>query len=151
MKATYLLILLLLAASATRAQTDSLVFHLRDGTSKAFAIADINQIRVDSLDKREVLRARPPSRVGAYPNPTSYESKVPVRSERGGKVSVEVWDEIGRLVRSIPTILPPETVSTVTWDCKNDGGEPVPSGTYDIILKLPEGNINILSIVGVKR
>jgi flagellar hook assembly protein FlgD len=69
-----------------------------------------------------------------YPNvPNPFNPSTAIRCDvpaGGGKVTLRVFDVSGRLVRTLVNgNLGPGT-ETVTWDGRDDRGEPVSSGVY---------------------
>ena len=68
---------------------------------------------------------------GNYPNPfnpsTSFEFTLPLDK----RVSVRIYDVSGRLVRTLVNgEYFAEGTHTVTWNGRDDGGQPVASGAY---------------------
>ena len=70
-----------------------------------------------------------------YPNPFNPETWIPYRLAKAAKVSLEIYDTNGSLVRSIDVGFKPAAVyesraSAIYWDGRNNYGERVASGTY---------------------
>ena len=70
-----------------------------------------------------------------FPNPFNPETWIPYRLAKAAKVSLEIYDTNGSLVRSIDVGFKPAAVyesraSAIYWDGRNNYGERVASGTY---------------------
>ena len=70
-----------------------------------------------------------------FPNPFNPETWIPYRLAKAAKVTLEIYDTNGRLVRSIDVGFKPAAVyesraSAIYWDGRNNYGERVASGTY---------------------
>ncbi len=74
-----------------------------------------------------------------FPNPFNPETWIPYRLAKAAKVSLEIYDTNGSLVRSIDAGFKPAAVyesraSAIYWDGRNNYGERVASGTYFYLL-----------------
>ena len=56
-------------------------------------------------------------------------------------VSLRIYDERGRLVRTLVDGLAPEGDNHVRWDGKDNGGRNVASGVYHYVLKSASGDL----------
>ena len=70
-----------------------------------------------------------------YPNPFNPETWIPYRLAKAAKVTLDIYDTNGRLVRTIDVGFKPAAVyesraSAVYWDGRNASGESVASGVY---------------------
>jgi len=80
------------------------------------------------------LLAREMGRIGPpRPNPTRASATLDFEILTPQRVSIEVFDVGGRIVRRIARSRVYEVgPQSVTWDGTNEGGAPVPAGIYDI-------------------
>ncbi|UCG30173.1 MAG: T9SS type A sorting domain-containing protein, partial [candidate division WOR-3 bacterium] len=65
-----------------------------------------------------------------YPNPFTREMNVAYQVAKGGKVSIQVYDVSGRLVRTITDGIHDPGYYTLAWDATDDKGRAVPAGIY---------------------
>jgi hypothetical protein len=74
----------------------------------------------------------------AGPNPTSSESRLGVHLERGGVVSLAIYDVRGALVRRLVSGTQRAAGTSVeSWDLRDDAGTRVSSGVYFARLEAP--------------
>jgi hypothetical protein len=76
----------------------------------------------DEADLEEVPEGSPVERVTPAPNPATGHVMLSLPAVPGGVV--EITDVAGRVVRRL------EAAGSVAWDCRDDGGQPVPAGVY---------------------
>ncbi|NHN34881.1 OmpL47-type beta-barrel domain-containing protein [Paenibacillus agricola] len=62
--------------------------------------------------------------------------------------TVEVYNEAGALVRSLPQGIQSSGTYSVVWDAKDNNGNIVPSGQYKIVLKSFDGVNTFITIIG---
>ncbi len=73
------------------------------------------------------------------PNPFRTETEIGFVLKAGGRVLVRIYDVSGRRVRTLlEGIRAPNERHRLTWDGKNDAGEPVANGLYFCQLVTPE-------------
>ncbi|MBN2564611.1 MAG: nuclear transport factor 2 family protein [Candidatus Eisenbacteria bacterium] len=73
------------------------------------------------------------------PNPFNPTTTIAFEVPDGGaRVSLEVYDVSGRLVRTLVDGHEPAGTRTVTWDGRDDEGQPVASGIYFSRMTAPE-------------
>jgi hypothetical protein len=73
-----------------------------------------------------------------YPNPFNPITTVKYRLPEDSQVSIQIFDELGRQIRTLAQPFREKGTYTVLWDGRNDLGEIVDSGVY--MLKLAAGN-----------
>ena len=78
-----------------------------------------------------------------YPNPFNPETWIPYQLSKPAEVSIEIYDSVGHLVRTLDMGLKPTGIYTTRsraayWDGRNDIGERVASGVYFYTLQTPE-------------
>jgi hypothetical protein len=67
----------------------------------------------------------------AYPNPMNPTTRIQFSNGvANGRVTVQIFDVTGRLVKSLLDEKMPAGVHEVTWDGTSDSGSPIPSGMY---------------------
>lgn len=99
-----------------------------------------SRIKLSDLELYEI----PPETelLANYPNPFNPETWIPYRLANAAEVSLEIYDAVGRSVRSIDVGFKPAAVyesraSAIYWDGRNNNGEPVASGLYFYQLATP--------------
>ncbi len=65
-----------------------------------------------------------------YPNPFNPETTITFETARAGWVRVQIFDLLGRRVRTLLQQLLPAGAHAVQWDGRDDHNTPVGSGTY---------------------
>lgn len=117
---------------AMAAQAESLITR-----ADADSIGDfpIDQIDADGLPLPPVVSVRPgapgPVRMApVFPNPTRDRAHIAFRTPGPGVVRIGVYDVEGRFVARVFEGDPGEGVHDLHWDCRDEGGSPVPPGVY---------------------
>jgi hypothetical protein len=73
------------------------------------------------------------------PNPFNPSTNIAFEVPDGGaQVSLQIYDVSGRLVRTLVDGYEPSGTRTVTWDGRNDEGQPMASGIYFSRMTAPE-------------
>jgi len=73
------------------------------------------------------------------PNPFNPSTTIAVEVPDGGAhVSLQIYDASGRLVRTLVNGYEPSGARTVTWDGRDDEGQPLASGIYFSRMTAPE-------------
>jgi hypothetical protein len=70
-----------------------------------------------------------------YPTPFSYYTSIKYYVPKQEKVSIKIYDEVGRLVRIIVDETMPEGSYTVRWDGNDTSGRKVATGSYFCVVK----------------
>ncbi|MDM7924491.1 MAG: two-component regulator propeller domain-containing protein [bacterium] len=65
-----------------------------------------------------------------YPNPFNPETRIEYSLERKSRVSVDVFDGLGRKIRTLESGVLGAGVHEAVWNGRDDSGRPVPSGVY---------------------
>ncbi len=65
-----------------------------------------------------------------YPNPFNPETRIEYSLEHKGRVSVDVFDGLGRKIRTLESGVLGAGVHEAVWNGRDDSGRPVPSGVY---------------------
>jgi hypothetical protein len=66
----------------------------------------------------------------AYPTPFSGETNINYTVPKREKVSIKIYDQAGRLARTILDGVMPIGSYTARWDCRDEKGKRLPSGAY---------------------
>jgi hypothetical protein len=69
-----------------------------------------------------------------YPNPFNPETKIQYSLPYRSKVTLEVYNILGQKIRTLVSNVQEEGYHTITWDGKNDFGNPASTGIYIYIL-----------------
>jgi flagellar hook assembly protein FlgD len=65
-----------------------------------------------------------------HPNPFNQSTKIEFTLAKSGFVSLNIYDILGRKVKTLVSEHLPSGYKSVLWDGKNDSGEDVASGLY---------------------
>lgn len=65
-----------------------------------------------------------------YPNPFNPETRIEYSLEHKGRVSVDIFDGLGRKIRTLESGVLGAGVHEAVWNGRDDSGRPVPSGVY---------------------
>ena len=84
-----------------------------------------------------------------YPNPFNPETKIAYKLSSAAKISIQVYDILGRKVRTLVNEEKDTGAYTVSWNGKNDLGHSVASGVYFYKLEALANNTKLFS--GTKR
>jgi hypothetical protein len=71
-----------------------------------------------------------------YPNPFNPTTKIEFTLAKSGFVTLQIYDTLGRKVRTLVSEELPSGYKSVIWDGKNDEGKDVASGVYFYQLKV---------------
>ena len=71
-----------------------------------------------------------------YPNPFNPTTKIEFTLAKSGFVTLQIYDVLGRKVRTLVSEELPSGYKSVLWDGKNEAGEDVASGVYFYQLKV---------------
>ena len=78
--------------------------------------------------------------LSSRPNPFSLSTEISFSVERGRHVAVSIYDVSGRCVRTLIDADLPPGLNTVSWDGRDDRGEPVGVGVYLCRLEADDGS-----------
>lgn len=65
-----------------------------------------------------------------FPNPFNLETQISFELLQAGKVTLDIYNILGRRVRRLVDGLRPAGPNTVSWDGRNESGEAVATGVY---------------------
>ena len=77
--------------------------------------------------------------VSASPNPFNPITEIRFVSPTAGAVNLAIHDVAGRRVRTLLSTDLPAGEHSAKWDGRDDGGRPLPSGTYYAVVRAPAG------------
>jgi hypothetical protein len=106
-------------------------YSVGDGTGEDFATIKYFQKTTDVKDETEGQEK--PSEFGLsqnYPNPFNPTTKIEFTLARSEFVSLNIYDILGRKVRTLVSERLSSGYKSVIWDGKNDAGEDAASGVY---------------------
>lgn len=73
-----------------------------------------------------------------FPNPFNPTTNIRYEIKKENYVTINIYDMIGRTIKTLITEFQPSGNYTITWDGKNENGELVATGTYLYQLKIGE-------------
>lgn len=65
-----------------------------------------------------------------YPNPFNPETVITYNIHKAGNVKLNIYDSLGRLVKTLVNSFQQQGESSVVWDGRNNNGQKVSSGVY---------------------
>ncbi|RPI01849.1 MAG: T9SS C-terminal target domain-containing protein, partial [Calditrichaeota bacterium] len=71
-----------------------------------------------------------------YPNPFNPQTTLPFSLDRAARVSLNIYDLHGRLLRSFGNAVFPAGRFIIEWDGCDAASQPMPSGVYFYVLEL---------------
>ncbi|NND70509.1 MAG: T9SS type A sorting domain-containing protein [Rhodothermales bacterium] len=107
-----------------------------DATSNAGAVYVYELQPFNPVSVEDAPRAGQVVLHDAYPNPTTGQTTVSFELAVPGRVVIEVYDLLGRLISSVAEDAARSGRTSVTWNGTNLQGELVPSGTYILRLRV---------------
>ncbi len=75
-----------------------------------------------------------------HPNPFHAVTAISYTLSSSGRVTIRIFDALGRAVRMLEDSFRARGPHVVRWDARDDNGAPVSSGTYFIRLTYPDGS-----------
>jgi hypothetical protein len=86
------------------------------------------------------VAAAPGPRLDAYPNPFNPMTRIAFELPVDGRALVRIHDLSGRLVRTLVDGERPAGRHEVTWQGRDDRGQPLASGVYLVQLRTAQGH-----------
>jgi len=71
-----------------------------------------------------------------YPNPFNLETKIPYELAKQTRVSISIFNLLGKKIRTLVNEVDGPSSFEVAWDGKNDNGRIVPSGNYFVEMRV---------------
>jgi hypothetical protein len=138
--ATARIAIVLLCVSAfshmSLAQMDTLVIELSNGAISHYSLRDVGHILFASTptSTREFELANTLVRMFAlhdnYPNPFNPTTTIEYEVGHTGDVIVEIYNMLGKRVRSLLRTTSKPGLHQIQWDARDDTGNQAPSGAY---------------------
>ncbi len=95
------------------------------GAVYLYELPPLNPLSADDTHPSRRAELRAP-----FPNPFSAQTVLTVDLAEAAKVSLEVYDVVGRRVARVGEARNQPGVTRISWDGRDAAGVPVPSGTY---------------------
>ncbi|HEX7401423.1 MAG TPA: SBBP repeat-containing protein [candidate division Zixibacteria bacterium] len=109
------------------------------GSGTGYDYCTIKYVQTSSAVKDETGDRERPSEFELsqnYPNPFNPNTKIEFTLAKAGFVTLQIYDVLGRKVRTLVSENLPSGYKSVMWDGKNDDGKDVASGVYFYQLKV---------------
>ena len=129
MKYFIIISLVLTLYSQTYSQCDTLLIHLKNGTTEKIALNELQKIifvNATFIDDTHPVQPE----LKNFPNPFSGITTIAFENETPGTVEVNIYDITGNLVRTLTCGNCPAGNNQLIWDTKNQSGNTVPGGVY---------------------
>lgn len=78
--------------------------------------------------------------VTSAPNPLNPGTVISFHTPAAGKVTIRIFDVLGRLIRTLDQSVRPAGYHALSWDGTTDRGGRVASGVYQLLLDTPSGS-----------
>ncbi|MBD3223179.1 MAG: T9SS type A sorting domain-containing protein [Caldithrix sp.] len=92
-------------------------------------------VSIDEPGKRSVVMTKEHELMQNYPNPFNPETLIEYRVPEKGEVQLNVYDMMGRKIRTLVNGVKPAGTYQATWDGRDDAGNKVSTGMYIYQLK----------------
>jgi hypothetical protein len=128
--------LILVLPSLCAAQIDSMFVEKNNGAILAFPIATVvditfSQGTVDVGEQQTISDVLSSFALCQnYPNPFNPSTTIRYSIPMSGKVTVSIFDVLGRFVRSLVSDFQQAGSYLIVWDSRNSSGNLMASGTY---------------------
>jgi hypothetical protein len=128
---SFLIVLLILTLYEGKAQTDTLVIKLKDGSVDRIQLSQIKNIKfldvtaVESEPITEKLAVE-----GNFPNPFNDETEIVFETARPAAVEISIFNQNGKIIKRI--FLPASAVgkNVIKWDCLDEKKIRAANGIY---------------------
>jgi hypothetical protein len=74
-------------------------------------------------------------RIRCFPNPFRYSTCIQYFLQDPAGVSMEIYGMTGIRVKTVTTVFQDRGTHRVIWNGNNDGGEPLPAGIYNVVIR----------------
>lgn len=115
--------------------------RVQDSSSAPDGWIQVDRIRELVAPVAAPSPARPGRVLGAVPNPFNPATTLRFELDAPARAGLRVVDARGRTVRRLPARDWPAGQHGLRWDGRDDGGRPVASGSYRVLLELPGATI----------
>lgn len=119
-------------ACLSKAQSDTLVIKLKNGTSEKIAIANIGKVSFEKVthteDQNNVSKGLTVR--GNFPNPFNVETEIEFSIPANGSVEVHIFNSSGKKVQTLNCDNCVAGRNVLAWNCLDKDGNIVPSGAY---------------------
>ena len=133
MKIFYIcLILSLTLALESKAESDTLIIHLKDGTSEKIDISQIQKIKFENITAVNEQN-KPASTLvatGNYPNPFGELTSIEFEIAIPGNVEIIIYDVAGNQIQKLECSGCQAGKNTLQWNCIDKNNTKVQSGAY---------------------
>lgn len=134
----FLLVLcaLFITLSCAKAQNDSLLISFKDGHKEAIALSQLKSMSfpkvngIDHPDNSPIFSSSALIVKENIPNPASDNTTFNFELNMQGKASISIFNNMGILIRSLQSNYCNKGDNSISWDCRDDNGILVQSGTY---------------------
>lgn len=147
-KIVVLFLIVFLGANA-RAQTIKLNVSLKDGSTIAFPIQEIQKITFLNIINTSIEDARKIKNVVKtfklfqnYPNPFNPTTNIEYDLPKSGKVEIKIFNLNGQQIRHFVHGSQNAGIHRIVWDSKDEQGNLVASGVYLYQVKFEDSIIN---------
>jgi len=126
------LILSLTLALESKAESDTLIIHLKDGTSEKIDVSQIQKIQFENITV--VSEQHNPASTliahGNYPNPFGEQTSIEFEIAMPGNVEIIIYDVAGNQIQKLECSGCQAGKNTLQWNCLDKNNSKVPSGAY---------------------
>ena len=88
-----------------------------------------------------------PLNLSVSPNPVTGKANLQFSLTKPGHVMVKVYNSTGQVIRNLIDSQMATGKHTLKWQCDDNGGRKLPSGTYIIRIESPEEKVNRVIVI----
>jgi len=130
---------------------DSLIIHFKNGTTTSVDLHSIRKITFDTLGLGVSAHSSQPDLqlLPSFPSPSTKAVSIPFSVSSAGKVSVNIFDGRGNIVRAFRGVDAILGKNIIQWDGLDENSRAVASGEYyyEVLFK---GEVNIRKALIIK-
>jgi len=126
------LILSLTLALESKAESDTLIIQMKNGTSEKIDVSQIQKIKFENITavNEQNKQASILVATGNYPNPFGEQTSIEFEIAMPGNVEVIIYDNTGNQIQKLECDGCQTGKSTLQWNCHDKNNSKVQSGAY---------------------
>ncbi|MBD3314502.1 MAG: T9SS type A sorting domain-containing protein [Chitinivibrionales bacterium] len=130
-------------ADTEGAEIDKVHFLVTENRARSYSLDEIERMELEepsaSVRPGAIARAGVGAAVRSHPNPFHKQITINLNIQRAGPLEITLYNDRGRMVRSLYKGFMPELSRTFTWDGTDEANRMVGSGAYFVVVKTGGG------------
>jgi len=116
----------------SKAQSDTLVINLKNGTAEKIAVSQIQKIQFENITSVSEPQKGSSNLqlIGNYPNPFAEQTNIEFEIASVGAVEVIIYDNLGKMINTIKCENCAAGKNSMPWNCLDNSKKRVQSGVY---------------------